>query len=80
MPLGLLTVDIAYVPLRQDFLTKNVLMTAQRDFHVGNSLYALGILGTSHRLFNRVPEFLSPLACFSRKKDGFTKALLYDLS
>jgi len=32
------TVDIAYLPLRQDFLAKNVLMTAQRDFGLGNSL------------------------------------------
>jgi hypothetical protein len=31
------TVDIAYLPLRQDFLAKNVLMTAQRDFRLGNS-------------------------------------------
>jgi len=31
------TVDIAYLPLRQDFLTKTVLMTAQRDFRLGNS-------------------------------------------
>jgi hypothetical protein len=31
------TVDIAYLPLRQDFLAKNVLMTAQRDFGLGNS-------------------------------------------
>jgi hypothetical protein len=29
------TVDIAYLPLRQDLLAKNVLMTDQRDF--GNS-------------------------------------------
>jgi len=27
--------DIAYLPLRQDFFAKNILMTAQRDF--GNS-------------------------------------------
>jgi len=33
------TVDIAYLPLRQDLLAKNVLMTAQRDFSLGNSLY-----------------------------------------
>ena len=31
------TVDIAYLPLRQDLLAKNVLMTAQRDFRLGNS-------------------------------------------
>ena len=35
------TVAIAYLPLRQDFLAKNVLMTAQRDFGLGNSLYTL---------------------------------------
>jgi hypothetical protein len=35
------TVDIAYLPLRQDFLAKNVLMTAQRDFVLGNSLFNL---------------------------------------
>ena len=32
------TVDIAYLPLHQDLLAKNVLMTAQRDFRLGNSL------------------------------------------
>ena len=32
------TVDIAYLPLRQDLFAKNVLMTVQRDFHLGNSL------------------------------------------
>jgi len=31
------TVDIAYLPLHQDLLAKNLLMTAQRDFHLGNS-------------------------------------------
>ncbi len=35
------TVDIAYLPLHQDFLAKNVLMTAQRDFCFGNSLIGL---------------------------------------
>jgi len=29
--------DIAYLLLRQDFFAKNVLMTAQRDFLLGNS-------------------------------------------
>jgi len=33
------TVDIAYLPLCQDLFAKNVLMTAQRDFHLGNSLF-----------------------------------------
>jgi hypothetical protein len=36
------TVDIAYLPLRQDFLAKNVLMTAQRDLVLGNSLQRSG--------------------------------------
>jgi hypothetical protein len=31
------TVDTAYLPLRQDLLAKNVLMTAQRDYGLGNS-------------------------------------------
>jgi len=35
---GAQTVDIAYLSLRQDLLAKNVLMTAQRDFGLGNSL------------------------------------------
>ena len=30
------TVDIADLPLRQDLLAKNVLMTAQRNFCLGN--------------------------------------------
>jgi len=38
------TVDIAYLPLRQDFLAKNVLMTAQRDLVLGNSLFTLDIV------------------------------------
>jgi len=32
------TVDIAYLPLHQDLLAKNVLMTAQRDYGLGNRL------------------------------------------
>jgi len=36
------TVDIAYLPLRQDFSAKNVLMTAQRGFRLGNSLSRAG--------------------------------------
>ncbi|MCD6138458.1 MAG: hypothetical protein J7J91_07815, partial [Deltaproteobacteria bacterium] len=31
------TVDIADLPLRQDLLAKNVLMTAQRNFCLGNN-------------------------------------------
>jgi hypothetical protein len=31
------TVEIANLPLRQDLLAKNVLMTPQRDFCLGNS-------------------------------------------
>jgi len=31
------TVEIAYLPLRQDLLAKNVLKTAQRNFYLGNS-------------------------------------------
>jgi hypothetical protein len=31
-------VKIAYLPLRQDLLSKTVLMTAQMDFPLGNSL------------------------------------------
>jgi hypothetical protein len=33
------TVDIAYLPLHQDLLAKNVLMAAQRDFGLGKSLF-----------------------------------------
>jgi len=36
------TVDIAYLPPRQDLLAKNVLMTAQRDFRLGNSPKMVG--------------------------------------
>jgi len=35
------TVDIVYLRLRQDFLAKNVLITTQRDFRLGNSLFIL---------------------------------------
>jgi hypothetical protein len=38
LALGAQAVDIAYLPLRQDFLAKNALMTAQRDFRFGNNL------------------------------------------
>jgi hypothetical protein len=31
------TVDIAYLPLRQDLLAKSVLMTAKSDFGLGNN-------------------------------------------
>jgi len=37
------TVDIAYLPLRQDLLAKTVLMTVQRDFRSGNSLFAFDV-------------------------------------
>jgi len=32
------TVDTAYLPLRQDLFAKNVLMTAQKNSRLGNSL------------------------------------------
>jgi hypothetical protein len=35
------TVDIAYLPLRQDLFAKNVLMTARRDYGLGNSLISI---------------------------------------
>jgi len=38
-----LAVDIAYLPLRQDLLAKNVLMPAQMDFCLGNSLSFIDI-------------------------------------
>jgi hypothetical protein len=38
------TVDIACLPLRQDLLAKSVLMTAQRDLGLGNSLFILDIV------------------------------------
>ena len=31
------TVEIAYLPLRQDLLAQNVLKTAQRNFYLGNN-------------------------------------------
>jgi len=43
LPLRAQTVDIAYLPLRQDLLEKNVLMTAQRDYGLGNSLFTFAI-------------------------------------
>jgi hypothetical protein len=50
------TVDIAYLPLRQDLLSKNALMTAQRDFCLGNMPLPLG---TS--LIRNQPCYLSPI-------------------
>jgi hypothetical protein len=46
------TVDIAYLPLRQDLFAKNLLMTVQRDFRLGNSLsiYYYTILSLSNPL------------------------------
>ncbi|MFX0204094.1 MAG: hypothetical protein ACFFCW_48975, partial [Candidatus Hodarchaeota archaeon] len=43
LPLRAQTVDIAYLPLRQGFFGKNALMTAQRDYGLGNSLFTLDI-------------------------------------
>jgi len=37
------TVDIAYLPLRQDLFAKTVLMTAKWNFRLGNSLSTLRI-------------------------------------
>jgi hypothetical protein len=42
------TVDIANLPPRQDLLAKNVLMTAQRDFGLGNSLFDLDKWGLTN--------------------------------
>jgi hypothetical protein len=39
------TLDIAYLPLRQDFFAKTVLMTAQRGFALGNSLSSVDLAG-----------------------------------
>jgi hypothetical protein len=39
LPLLAQTVDITDLPLRHDLLAKNVLMTAQRNFGLGNSLF-----------------------------------------
>jgi len=44
------TVDIAYLPLRQDFLAKNVLMTAQRDLCLGNSLFTFATITSPLRM------------------------------
>ncbi len=37
------TVDIAYLPLRQDLFAKNVSMTAQRDYGLGNRLLTTNV-------------------------------------
>jgi len=37
------TVGIVYLPLREDFFVKDVLMTVQRDFCLGNSLFVFDI-------------------------------------
>jgi len=47
------TVDIAYLPVRQDLFAKNVLMTAQRDFRLGNSLSRCD---TSFNMMAAVPD------------------------
>jgi len=36
------TVEVADLPLRQDLSAKNVLMTAQRNFCLGNTLFKIG--------------------------------------
>ncbi len=54
------TVDIAYLPLRQDLLAKNVLMTAQRDFCLGNRRYrfeGLAVGDEPARFFRLIPDF-----------------------
>jgi hypothetical protein len=52
------TVDIAYLPLRQDLFAKNVLMTAQSNFHLGTSLL---IIYSSLQILNQdvIPATLS---------------------
>jgi len=49
------TVAIAYLPLRQDLLAKNVLMTAQRDLCLGNSLFTFDIFCAQRFLLKRSP-------------------------
>jgi len=44
------TVDIAYLPFRQDLFAKNVLMTAQRDFRLSNSLFTFAPITSSMRV------------------------------
>jgi len=54
------TVDIAYLPLRQDFLARNVLMTAQSDFCLGNRRYrfeGLAVGDELARFFRLIPDF-----------------------
>jgi len=50
------TIDIAYLPLRQDLFAKNVLMTAQRDFCFGNSPFTIDYLRISYS-FYKLPIF-----------------------
>jgi len=60
------TVDIAYLPLRQDLFAKNVLMTAQRDFRLGNSLRK-GEQGSSlEMLFPLTLTCLSPTLALTK--------------
>jgi len=56
------TVDIAYLPLRQDLLAKNVLMTAQRDFCLGSAKTAdplCSLAGTTGLEILTFPSYLT---------------------
>jgi hypothetical protein len=62
-------VDIAYLPLRQDFLPKNVLMTAQRDFRLGNSLLTI-----EHHVSVFLPNVNALTKCASPNSDDPVKS------
>ena len=47
------------VGIRQDFLVKDVLMTAQRDFRFGNSLFAFDIFRDQTLTFDPITSSLN---------------------
>ena len=66
------TVDIAYLPLRQDLFAKNVLMTVQRDFRLGSSPRAADCVKKSlsyTRETNSMVYGSNPSGCFLAYSD-----------
>ena len=59
------TVDIAYLPLREDFLAKNVLMTAQRDYGLSNGLLTTdAVITLASSLVRHLAEIIECEMCF----------------
>ena len=71
------TVDIACLPLRQDFLVKNVLMTTQRDFGLGNSLQRFDPKSLSWSSESAVAFLVSLCGIVESQSTHFVEVVVY---